>query len=101
MAKKRNHYSPEFKARIVLAALREEKSIAEIASEHGVHPNLVARWKAEAIENLASVFVDEKRSVEALKRQHEREKQELFKEIGQLTTQLSWLKKKVGFEPPP
>lgn len=101
MAKQRKHYNPEFKAKVALATLREEKTVAEIASEFGVHPNLVGKWKAEALENLASVFVDKKRSVESLKAQHEKEKQELFKEIGQLTTQLSWLKKKVGFEPPP
>lgn len=59
----------------------------------------MGKWKAEAFENLASVFVDEKRSVESLKAQHEKEKQELFKEIGQLTTQLSWLKKSASTSP--
>ena len=53
---KRKTYKLDKKANIVLQLLREEKTIAQIASETHVHPTVLARWKAEAIENLPSLF---------------------------------------------
>jgi transposase-like protein len=52
---KRNH-SASFKARIALEAIRGEKTVAEIAAHHEVHPNQVTTWKTQALENMAGIF---------------------------------------------
>lgn len=92
---KRRIFKPEEKAKIVLEMLREEKTIAEIASEYGVHPSQLHRWKAEALENLPTLFTRGASEVEKMRKQHEAEKEELTKQIGQLTIEVNWLKKKI------
>ena len=96
----KKRYTAKQKAQIVLEILKEERSIAQIASEYGIHSNQLYRWKAQALENLASSFEDERRGEKALQAEHERQVKELYAEIGKLSTQLSWLKKKSGIEPP-
>lgn len=90
----RKTYSAEFKARVVLEILKEEKSISQLASEHGVHPNLLGKWKNQALKDLPRLFTDDHKKTEAVKTEYEKRAQELYEEIGRLTTQLNWLKKK-------
>lgn len=52
---RRNH-SPEFKAKVALAALRGEKTLAELAQQFDVHANQIAQWKAQLLEQASSVF---------------------------------------------
>jgi len=92
-------YTPKQKAQIVLEILKEERSIAQIASEYGVHPNQLYKWKAQAVENLPGLFEEDRKEEKSLKAGHERQLKELYAEIGKLTTQLDWLKKKSGIEP--
>lgn len=90
----RKQYTPTQKAQIVLEVLKEEKTLTQIASEHGVHPSQLCRWRDKAIENLASLFVE---SPERAQEQAQAaEIEQLYAEIGRLTTQLTWLKKKSG-----
>lgn len=96
----KKHYTAEQKAKIVLEILKEERTMAQIASEHSIHPNQLYKWKALAIEKLSDIFEDERKDEQAQKAAHERELQALYAEIGKLTTQLAWLKKKSGIEPP-
>ena len=56
MAKKRQTFSKEFKAKVALEALREESTIQEIAVKYGVHPNQISQWKAQAIAGMADLF---------------------------------------------
>jgi len=56
----RKRYSAAFKAQDVIELLQETKSMPQIASEHGVHPNQLYRWKAQALKNLPRVFDDER-----------------------------------------
>ena len=95
----RTHYRPEQKAQIVLEVLNEDQTLAQIAAAHGLHVNLLRKWKVQAIERLPSVFSDEHQAVRELEAAHERERQELYAEIGRLTTQLAWLQKKSGLKP--
>ncbi|SFV07824.1 Transposase [Alicyclobacillus macrosporangiidus] len=90
----RKHYSASFKAQVVLELLREEKTVTQLASEYGVHPTMLHRWKNTVVDNLSSLFEDvDKKNTTAIKREHEKELEELYSKIGRLTTQVEWLKK--------
>lgn len=92
----RKQYSANLKAQLVLEVLKVEKALSQIASEHSVHPNQLRRWKSQAVDGLPNVFADEQRAMRELKATHERELDELYTEIGRLTTQLAWLKKNLA-----
>lgn len=92
----RKKYSPQFKAKVVQEILREEKSISQLSSEHGVHVTQLRKWKRKVLDGLPDLFRVEQDKEEAVKRL-EAEQERLYSEIGRLTTQLSWLKKK-GFD---
>jgi transposase len=94
MTKKRKTYSPAEKAKIVLELLREESTLNEIATNYGVSPQLISRWKTEFIENMPAVFDKKNTEVEELKKEHSSEKEDLINQIGQLTVDVNWLKKK-------
>lgn len=96
MTSSRRKFTPEEKARIVLEILKEEKSVSQLASEHGIHANVLNRWKSEAIQNLSQLFVDDRKGITKMKNDYEQQINELYAEIGKLTSQLSWLKKKSG-----
>jgi len=53
---KRNRYSAEFKAKVAMAALREEETLSELSSRFGVHPNLITKWKRQAADGLVELF---------------------------------------------
>lgn len=90
----RKNYPPSFKAQVVLEILKEEKTISQLAAEHGIHPNQLTRWRNQAIEQLPQLFADDRKGLAALKAGYEKQIEELYAEVGRLTTQLAWLKKK-------
>jgi transposase-like protein len=95
--KKGTAYPAEFKAKVVRELLREEKSLAQVASAYGVHPHVLTRWRDQALAGLPSLFDDRQGQAMAAKEaEWEKEREELYAEIGRLSTQLSWLKKKSG-----
>ncbi len=94
---KRKRFSDQQKAQIILEVLKEESTLSQIASKHGVHPNVVYRWRKQALENLPKLFEDETRKERDKEAEHERLVNDLYGEIGKLTTQLNWLKKKSGW----
>ena len=87
----RKHYPAAFKAQVVQELLREEKTVAQVASERGVHPNQLSKWKATALRGLPSLF-EGGTEVETLKAAHEVQLTGLYAELGRLTTQIAWLK---------
>jgi transposase-like protein len=93
----RNSHSPEIKAKLVLEVLRGEETINEIASRNNVHPNLLIRWKTRVINCLPQVFENETARARKEKKESENEKDALYQQIGKLTTQIEWLKKKSGY----
>jgi transposase-like protein len=95
----KKHFTGKQKAQIVLELLKEEKSVSQISSEYGVHPNQLYRWKAQVLEELPSLFEKGDKTYKAQQAAHNRQVEELYAEIGKLTTQLAWLKKKSGLEP--
>ncbi len=92
----RKQHTPEEKARLVLETLRGERTINEIASENNIHPNMLSRWKVAAEKNLYTLFQDNAAKERRAKKAYEDELQELYAQIGKLTTQNEWLKKKSG-----
>ena len=94
--KRRKRYTPNQKAAIVLEVLREERSISQIASEYGVHPNLIYKWKKEGLENFHEVYEDHKQEKRVTQERHQAEKEILYAQIGRLTTQVNWLKKNLA-----
>jgi putative transposase len=77
--------------------LRGDKTIGQIASERKVsptQPTQLSQWRAAALKGLPSLFEDEQRAVDKLQAEHEAEREKLYAEIGRLTSELSWLKKR-------
>ena len=95
----RKRYTTAFKAQVVLELLKEEKTLTQLAAEHGVHPTQLRDWKKQVLDGLPHLFAVSPEAARLAAAQ-EREREELFAQIGRLTTQLAWLKKKSGLEPP-
>jgi transposase-like protein len=93
----RKQHSPTFKAEVVREILREQKTIAQIASEYGVHPTLLYQWRDTALQALPTAFSDQSAKEQAAKEAaYQQLIDQLYREVGKLTTQLNWLKKKAG-----
>ena len=90
----RKQYTAAFKAKVVQELLKEEKTLAQIASAYEVHPTQLKNWRAVALEGLTSLF-EKQDSTVALQAAHEQQLIDLYAEIGKLTTQVTWLKKKL------
>lgn len=91
-------HSATFKAQVVLAMLREENTVGQLAAEYGVHPSQLHRWKRQALDRFTHLFADPP-AEQAQAAVHEKQLAELYAEIGKLTTQLAWIKKKSGLDP--
>lgn len=91
--RKRSRYSGEFKAKVSLEAIKGEKTIAELATRFGIHPNQVGEWKRQAIEGLVKVFNGK---AERSDIEHEAEVKDLHAKIGQLTVERDFLAKAFG-----
>ena len=92
MSKRKNH-SPSFKAKVALAGLSGEKTIAELSSEFGVHQTLIHKWLKQLKESAPGIFAGEIKTDEAKK---EKELHELHAKIGQLTVERDFLAKAWG-----
>jgi transposase-like protein len=90
----RKTYTAEFKAKVVREILKEEKTLSQIASEYGTHTNVISRWRDQALAGLPGIFNEQSATEQAAKEAAwEKEREELYAEIGKLSTQLAWLKK--------
>jgi len=61
MKQTRKKFSADFKAKVALAAIREEGTIAELAKKYELHPNQITNWKKTALDNMAAVFEKSKK----------------------------------------
>lgn len=86
-------HSADFKVKVVVEALREQKTLAELASEFSLHPVQISQWKRIAVDGLHDVFGNGRNREE---KDHEQLQSELYKEIGRLKMEVDWLKKKSG-----
>jgi transposase-like protein len=90
---KRKRYTPDFKSQIVLEVLKEEKTMNEIASSHGIHVNQIRKWRNAFLEQMPLIFAKDNKKADQMKVEYENQIENLYAEVGRLTTQLSWLKK--------
>ena len=88
----RKRHGADFKARVALEALKEQRTVNEIAALYEVHPVQVSQWKKRAREGLAELFSTGRVRVE---KDEEDLRDRLYQEIGQLKVELDWLKKEV------
>ena len=92
--RRRKMHGADFKARVALEAIKEQRTVNEIAALYEVHPVQVSQWKKQAREGLAELFstgrVRDEKDDEDLR-------DRLYQEIGQLKVELDWLKKKFRF----
>jgi transposase-like protein len=93
MSKKRTRYSAQFKFRLALEAAKGLKTINELASEHGVHPNQISEWKRQLLEVGSAIFSRDRASQQ---RDHQEREVALYEQIGRLKMELEWLKKKAA-----
>ena len=83
---------------MVREILKEEKTLSQLASESGVHPTQLKEWKKIVLAGLPELFSTKGQAAEKVAHQHEQRVEELYAEIGRLTTQVNWLKKKSGLQ---
>ena len=95
MAGKRRSFSSDFKAKVALEAIREQRTIAELSQRHKLHATQINLWKKQLLEGAEDVFED-KRDTTKKVTTDEPQAKELYEQIGRLNVQLEWLKKKVA-----
>ncbi|MCZ7567377.1 MAG: IS3 family transposase [Ardenticatenaceae bacterium] len=92
MSKTRRRYSADYKFKVALEAAKGTKTLAEIASGTGVHPNQISQWKRQLLEEGAHVF---RSNGTQPQREFEEREAELYEQIGRLKMELEWLKKQL------
>lgn len=88
---KRRKFGKEFKAKVVLAALKGDKTVAELSSLYEVHSSLITRWVKEAREKLPGIFSERG----GKDKEKDKQIEGLYQRIGQLSVECEWLKKKL------
>jgi len=89
---KRRKFTSEYKTKVVLESLKESSSIQELAQKFNLHPQQIRNWKREFLSKASEVFKSPKRDK---KSEEEKEKDTLFKAIGQLKIENDFLKKRL------
>lgn len=90
MTRRRRVFGAAFKAKVALAAVRGDKTTAQLASEFSVHTSQVTAWKKQLLEQAAGLFEDGR----ARRDEQTANEQELYEQIGRLKMEVEWLKKK-------
>ncbi len=87
----RKKFSSEFKAKVAIEALKEQKTVAELAVQYDIHPTQIATWKKHFLENSSLVFSEKPTGA----KENEANETRLYEQIGKLQMQNEWLKKKL------
>lgn len=88
MKRIRRNHGASFKTKVALEAIKEDRTIAELASEFKVHPNQISKWKKHFQDNVATIFTDSSND------DYEQIISQLYEEIGRLKVELDFLKKR-------
>ena len=90
MTRKRRVFGAAFKAKVALAAVKGDKTTAQLASEFSVHTSQVTAWKKQLLEQAVGLFQDGR----GRRDESAANEQELYEQIGRLKMEVEWLKKK-------
>jgi transposase-like protein len=93
MSKKRKNYSAEFKAKVALAAIKNEATVAELAQRFEVHPTMISTWKRSLIEAAPEIFGQSQKS----QKKAAANVDELHRQIGKLKVENDFLARRLGF----
>ena len=88
---RRKRYDDRFKAQVAIEAIKNQQTVAQIASHYGVHPTQVSQWKKQVLEQLPQLFADGRSQAAS---DNDQLVDELYRQIGQLKVELDWLQKK-------
>ena len=94
MSRKRRRFVSSFKAKVAIEAVKEIRTISELAKKHKLHATQINLWKKQLLEGVESVFEGDGK--EPNPSSDEPNASELYEQIGRLKVQLEWLKKKVA-----
>lgn len=89
----RRVHPPAFKAKVALEAIKEQKTIAELASLYGVHPTQITKWKRKLLDGMELMFSEKFKTKD---QEQEELIDALYKQIGKLKVEADFLKKKIG-----
>jgi transposase-like protein len=92
MSKKRTQYKPEFKAKVALAAWRNDETLAELSARFRIHPTMISNWKRALLDGAANIFDKGQKS----RKQNEAQIEDLYRHIGQLKVERDFLSKKLS-----
>ena len=95
MKNTRKKHSAEFKAKVAMAAMREEGTVSELAAKYDVHPNLISAWKKQAADGMSHLFARGREKVK-VEDDHEAEVAQLHQKIGELTIERDFFRKRSG-----
>jgi transposase len=90
--KQRRKFSADFKAKVVIEALKERNTIEQLAKKYELHPNQITIWKKEFLSNAGQAFSSDSEKP----KERDPEIDKLYAQIGQLTVENNWLKKKLA-----
>ena len=93
MARTRKSHPPSLRAKVAIEAIKAHKTTAQITQMFGVHPTQVGGWKKQALSGMPDIFGNGR---EQIRQQADAEKDELYKQIGQLKVELDFLQKRAG-----
>ena len=89
---KRKRYSADFKAKVAVEALKEQKTLSELANQYQIHSVQISTWKKQLLDGSALIF---KNSTNNNQKKQQNLEAHLYQEIGRLKIELDWLKKKL------
>lgn len=90
MKRKRTRHSAEFKAKVALEAAKDINTLNELAAKYGVHPAQISQWKKQLLDGLSGIFTTQKNKTDETQKLDA-----LYRQIGEVTVERDWLKKKL------
>jgi len=93
MSNKRKKYSPQFKSKVAIAAIKNEETTSELAQRFGVHPTMITTWKRALLDGASDIFDKGNKS----RKEKDTTIDELHRQIGKLKVENDFLSRKLGF----
>ena len=96
MTKQPKSFTPQEKSQVALAAIKGEKTLAQISSDYQVHPTQIGLWRKQVLAHLPEIFKDNRRKEKRQQEEYQEQLDNLYRIVGQKDIELDWLKKKLS-----